>query len=173
MHLARDAVVLDDLDGVIRADLAEMGQPDPAVLFERIRHFAAVLDDRPVEAHLFGRVRAARYLLRTAIYVAALADGRPCFSVRELADRAGDPGLAVVLASNPKVAPPASSSTLADLVRRLNDVVGDLETNQHVSLQNLVVAEWFEDRMRASLGALAAAGPDVDFDYAAIAKVLL
>lgn len=173
MHLDRDGIVVTDTGGLLRGLLATMGEPDPEEVFARIRHLGAILYDQPDSAHLHGRVRVARYLLRTATYVAALAEGRPCFSVTELAERAGDPNLVEVLSSraDPNSAPDAGK--LADLVERLSKVVGVAATNDHGSLRNLVVAEWFEDRARASLGALALADDAAAFDYTALAKVLL
>ena len=47
-----------------------------------------------------GLLRQARYLLRSCLYAQAIADGDPCFSVRELAVRRGDPNLARLLASS-------------------------------------------------------------------------
>lgn len=172
MHLARDGVVIFDTDAQLQALLDDMGQPDPEVLCQRIRHLAAVLEDRSDE-HLLGRVRVARYLLRTAVYVAALADGEPCFSVRELAERARDPALVTILSSNPGVAPAPSPTILSELTGRLRAVVGPLAGNDYGSLPNLVVSEWFEDHTRATLGALSLADEHPEFDYAALAKVLL
>lgn len=172
MHLRRDGVVIFDDNGRLEELLGAMGEPAPGLLFARIRHLAAVLDDRPNE-HLVGRVRLARYLLRTAVYVAALAEGEPCFSVRELAARGGDPALVNVLASNADLAPAPSAASLDDLMDRLRAVLGNLACNEYGSLQNLVVSEWEENPERATLGALALAGDDPQFDYSALAKVLL
>lgn len=173
MHLARDGVVMGDTDNQLRELLGSMGQPNPAELLNRVRHLAAVLDDRPVDAHLPGRVRVARYLVRSAIYVSALAEGRPSFSVPELAERLGQPELVTVLASNPDLAPAPTREVLEDLLVRLDEVVGAVATNTYGSTRNLVVAEWYEDPARASLGALALVSEGAEFDYAAIAKVLL
>jgi len=172
MHLARDGVVVTDAEGRLSELLAGMGAPDPGHVFGRIRHLAAVLDDEP-ELHLPGRVRVARYLLRTAIYVTALASGEPCFSVRELALRLGQPELVELLSSNLRVAPRPTQMVLQDLLERLDQEVNGLERNRHGSTQNLVVAEWYEDRELAALGALALAKDDTPYDYSALPKVLL
>ncbi len=172
MHLARDGVVIQDSDGLLHDLLVEMGEPDVPTLFERIRHLGAVLEDE-VGAHLVGRVRVARYLLRTAVYLEALAEGEACFSVRELARRAADADLVSVLSSNPQVAPAPTAATFEDLNDRLIEVLGALSHNPHGSLVNLVVAEWWEDRDRATLAALALADENSEFDYAALSKVLL
>ncbi|MEQ1699251.1 MAG: nucleotidyltransferase domain-containing protein [Ilumatobacteraceae bacterium] len=171
MHLARDGVIVTDTDDRLSILLHEMGEPEPNQVFERIRHLAAVLDDTP-EEHLPGRVRIARYLLRTAIYVTALASGEPCFSVRELASRLQQPELVDLLSSN-QTAPVWSSAVLEDLSLRLEREVGSLARNTHGSLRNLVVAEWYDDLDRATLGALALASDASPYDYAALPKVLL
>lgn len=173
MHLDRDGIVITDTSGQLKDLLSTMGEPDPAELFERVRYFGAVLDDQPAGDHLSGRVRVARYLLRTAIYGAALAERRPCFSVAELAARAGDPDLVGILTSRPDPDYPPTIAVLDDLRQRLAAVAGTIARNRHGSLRNLVVAEWFEDRSRASLGALALANEGSDFDYTALTKVLL
>lgn len=172
MHLARDGLVLDDTDGLVASLIASMGEPDPAVLIKRIRHVGAVLDGDPSD-HLGGRVRVARYLLRTAVYVAALADGEPCFSVRELAERAGEPALVRILAADAGTAPPLAAGVLDDLLARLGALVGPLASDPHGGLRNLIVAEWFEDPARASLGVLVLADERADLDYTALAKVIL
>jgi hypothetical protein len=172
MHLARDGRVLQDSGHVVAGQLSSMGEPDPAVLFERIRHLAAVLDGDPAD-HLGGRIRVARYLLRTGVYVAALADGEPCFSVRELAARADESGLVQILASNVEAAPRPTPEVLHDLLARLSGVVGPVASNPHGGLRNLIVAEWFDDPARACLGVLVLAGDQDALDYTALAKVIL
>lgn len=172
MHLSRDGRVLHDTGNVVTALLSSMGEPDPAVLFGRIRHLAGVLDGNPSD-HLGGRIRVARYLLRTAVYVAALAAGEPCFSVRELAERADEPRLVRILATDVESAPAATSEVLEDLLTRLTDIVGPLDLDPHGGLRNLIVAEWFHDPARASLGVLVLAGDEAELDYAALAKVIL
>lgn len=172
MHLARDGRVLHDTDNLVAGLLSSMGEPDPAVLFERIRHLGAVLDGDPLD-HLGGRIRVARYLLRTAVYVAALADGQPCFSVRELAERADEPGLVRILASDVETAPLPTPEVLDDLLARLNAIVGSVASDPHGGLRNLIVSEWFEDPARASLGVLVLAGDQNELDYTALAKVIL
>lgn len=173
MHLDRDGIIVSDTGGQLAGLLSAMGEPDPAEVFAQIRHLGAVLGDSPEDAHLPGRVRVARYLLRTGTYVAALAEGRPCFSVQELAVRAGDASLVEILTSRPDSDQTATRAVLADLRDRLDTVVGGVEDSPHGSLRNLVVAEWYEDRSRASLGALALADDSSGFDYTALTKVLL
>jgi predicted nucleotidyltransferase len=172
MHLARDGRVLHDTDHLVARLLSSMGEPDPLELFERIRHLAAVLDGEPSD-HIGGKIRVARYLLRTAVYVAALADGEPCFSVRELAERVGEPGLVRVLASDVDTAPAPSPEVFDDLQERLSKIIGTVTSNPHGGLRNLIVAEWFDDPARASLGVLVLVGDQDELDYTALAKVIL
>ena len=178
MHLARDGIVLQDSDSCLRGLLDLMGQPVPEDLFGRIRHLAAVLDTLEEERarYLTGLTRIARYLLRTAIYVAAIKQGEPCFSVRELAVRFNDHDLVTLLSSRPDTS--ATSATTSDedlsqLVLRLRAAVGPLASNIHGSLRALIVAEWYEDPDRATLGALILPRGEGAFDYAALQKVLL
>ena len=176
MHLARDGAILHDTQGQLRSILTRMGKPVPQEVFGRIRHLAAILDvpEQDENKYTAGLTRVARYLLRTAIYVAAIEQGEPCFSVRELAVRLNDPDLVTVLSANPAVSVPPSVDSLSGLRRRLKDVVGPLATNSHGALRNLVIAEWYEDSDRATLGTLALTRDDAGlFDYAALPKVLL
>lgn len=172
MHLARDGKVLHDVGGSVSALLDSMTDPDPALMFGRIRHLGAVLDGDPSN-HLGGRTKVVRYLLRTAVYVAALAAGEPCFSVSELARRAGEPELEQLLASRFDLTYVPSVEEFADLLGRLIGVVGPLDGNPHSDLRNLVVAEWWEDRDLATLGVLALSGSAEALDYTALAKVIL
>lgn len=175
MHLARDGVVVHDTGALLSKQLTNMGTPDAAALLARVRRYSAVLDVSAEEEqrYLAGLARVARYLLRTAIYAFVIAQGRPCFSVRELAERLGQPELAVLLSANPTVHGEVSTALLAELRRRLAGVVGSLETNVHGSLRALIVNEWDADRDRATLATLATASDDRSFDYAALPKVLL
>jgi hypothetical protein len=143
--------------------------------FQRIRHFGAILDvnDHEGAEYAVGLTRVARYLLRTAIYALAIAQGDPCFSVRELSVRFNDPDLVMLLSADPVVALPASIETMSELRRRLNDVVGPFAENRYGSFRNLIVAEWYEDAERATLATLALVRDDGVFDYAALPKVLL
>jgi predicted nucleotidyltransferase len=175
MHLARDGVILHDHEGQLRSLLDAMGEPDPAVLFGRIRHLAAVLSLEGEERARYssGQSRVTRYLLRTAIYATAIAQGKPCFSVRELATRFNDPALATILSSDSETNGGSGGPVVDDLLRRLDEAVGDLAPNTYGSVRTLVVSEWFEDPDRAALGTLVLADTDAPFDYAALPKVLL
>jgi Nucleotidyltransferase domain len=175
MHLARDAVAVYDPDETLGSLLASMGQPDPVALLARAKHFSAILDVTADELNLYlgGLVRLARYLLRTVIYAVAIAQGSPCFSVRELAIRFVEPELADLLSSDPSVQSPNTTATFRDLVERLSSLLGALPSNAYGSLRSLIVAEWADDRDRATLATLAIARRSDGFDYAELPKVLL
>ena len=127
MHLARDGVAVYDPDEILGSLLVVMGQPDPVVLLARAKHFSAILDVTAVELNVYldGLVRLARYLLRSAIYAVAIAQGSPCFSVRELAVRFAEPELADLLSSDPSVQSPNTTATFRDLVGRLSALLDD------------------------------------------------
>lgn len=175
MHLARDAITLTDPQGVLDGLLSRMGTPDPDDLRQRVRHFGAVLDvhGEERERYLSGLSRLARYFLRTVIYAEAIEDGRPCFSVRELAVRYEHPEWVALLSADPDIHGPATEHGLADLCERLVAIVGALETNPHGSVRALVVAEWNRDRPLATLGVLATSNDGGPFDYSELPKVLL
>jgi Nucleotidyltransferase domain. len=175
MHLARDGIILHDTGGVLASCLASMGAPDPEELSTRIRRYSAVLDtsNNDLQRYLGGLTRVARYLLRTAIYAQAIAAGRPCFSVRELAERLAQPELVALLSADPAVHGSPSSDTFLDLRARLASTVGPLVSNPYGSIAALIVSEWDSDRERATLATLATASDAATFDYSELPKVLL
>ncbi len=175
MHLQRDGIVAYDSTGELGPILASFVEPDPMALFRRIRQLGAVLDASTIDRreHLAGLVRLARYLLRTATYALALSQGRPCFSVRELAERFQEPQLAQLLASDPMQQNPVSDMLLSDLKVRIERIVGQLANNPCVSLQALAVNDWDVDRDRATLAILASSKHGDTFDYTQLPKVLL
>ncbi len=90
--------------------------------------------------YLLGLVREARYLLRSCLYAQAIADAAPCFSVREIAARLGDPCLARLLASRQQ-----GEATVDDLeacLSRLSTIVGKFPPSRHGSLEATIVNEW-------------------------------
>lgn len=174
-HLIRDGKLVYDPDNRLGDILASLKPADPAELIASVRRYSVVLNQAPVdkEQYFRGLVRLARYLLRTAIYAKAMLEGRPCFSVRELAQRFGDTELAVLLASDPAVTGPASIELLDDLTGRLEAVVGPLPPNTYGSLAALAVGAWEVDHNVAAL-AIRAGSEDVDTqDYSDLPKVLL
>lgn len=175
MHLRRDGVVLWDPGVLLRPLLATLCDPDPSRLFARLRDLAVMLDVPPCDQTRYasGLARVARYFLRTAIYVQALAAGQPCFSVRELAARHSEPELVALLSSDPAQQGPVDAALVRDLTARLAAVVGPLPANQLGSLRALVVGDWYEHPERAALATLALAGHGQEFDYARLPKVLL
>lgn len=175
MHLARDGIVLSDELGNLSALIENMDEPDPDVIFERIRHLGAALEAAPLEnaASRYGLVRLARYLLRTAIYCEAIRVGEPCFSVRELAQRLGDSSLVHLLSSTPDAIAGAPMDELNRLISRLTSVVGEIARNPHGSLAAMAVNEWDADRDRATVAILALSNQKSGFDYPSLPKVLL
>ena len=175
MHIRRDGVVIADPTGEFVEMIQELEQPDASRLLARVRHFSAILESREtsLDLHLPGMCRLARYLLRTAIYSLALAEGRPCFSVRELAARFDEPGLVTLLSSDPRIVSEPSRGELETLRGRLRMAVGKPPPTGHRSLESLAVAEWDDDRERSTLAIMAMTGQDEELDYSELPKVLL
>jgi len=176
MHIRRDSIVLADTNCQLKNLIDSLEDPDPSQLLLRVRHFSAILDASAtdLDLHLAGLCRLARYLLRTAIYSIALAEGRPCFSVRELAGRFAQPELVTLLSSDPDVVAEPSMREFEELCRRLRMAVGVLPTNHYGSLEALAIAEWEDDRERSTLAILAMTADELgDLDYSDLPKVLL
>ena len=175
MHIRRDGRVLADATGEIEELVQALQDPDPSQLIARVRHYSSVLEagESELEFHLPGLCRLARYLLRTAIYALAIAQGRPCFSVRELARRFADPKLVTLLSSHPNDVGDPSVKEFAELRSRLRTAVGRPAVVRYGSLEALAVAEWDSDRELSTLAILAMTGEGGDLDYAELPKVLL
>ena len=147
----------------------------PRSLLQGSATISSVLEagESELEFHLPGLCRLARYLLRTAIYALAIAQGRPCFSVRELARRFADPKLVTLLSSHPNDVGDPSVKEFAELRSRLRTAVGRPAVVRYGSLEALAVAEWDSDRELSTLAILAMTGEGGDLDYAELPKVLL
>ena len=103
MNIRRDGIVVADTGKRLFAIVSMLEGPDPLDLMSRVRHFSAILEvvsrdftqhevmGRDSTLHLDRFCRLARYLLRTAVYAQALAEGYPCISIRELAEYYCDP----------------------------------------------------------------------------------
>lgn len=174
-HLIRDAKIVCDDDGKLESILDRLVPADPAVLLERVAELSVVLDVPAAEraANLGGLTRLARYLLRTAIYARAMESGRPCFSVRELADRFQDPSLERLLASDPSVVGDPTVEQLDNLCQRLEGVIGTLAKSELNSLESLAVSHWDSDRTLAAVAIRAINAEDDAFDYTDLPKVVL
>jgi len=174
VHLARDSIILWDPRGVLADRVAAMGELDTTRLFERALSLSRVLGSREYDLpkYLPGLLREARYLLRSCLYASAIAAGQPCFSVRELAGRYGDPSLVELLASRPL--DKATCSTLEECCSRLEAILGPLPANRHGSLEALIVNEWACGGELLAMAMMALGGGSaIESDYAEIDKVLL
>ncbi len=140
-HLKRDAKVLWDPTGELGVVLSRMGEVevDTERLFSRARNMSRILGCPAMDLpkYLPGLLREARYLLRSCMYARAIAEGSPCFSVREIAQRNADPPLASLLASRQTTEP--SGEELNECISRLEIILGPLPLNPHGSLEALVV----------------------------------
>ena len=174
-HLSRDGVILFDTDELLSRTLKTFTSPDLIRLTDRIRALSAILEVSARDRHRYiaGLCRLGRYLLRTAIYLHALADGRPCFSIRELAQRYADPRLATLLASDPHLVPTPSIEGLDELRSRLAELVGMPTQVKYDSLEAIAVAAAGIDPMTSQLARLAMSPNDETLDYSQLAKILL
>lgn len=172
-HLKRDGVVLHDDGGELTALLDRMGEVDTSRLFERVRSMSALFTTPQLDLpkYLPGLLREARYLLRSGLYAQAIAQGSPCFSVRELAVRHSDSDLARLLASRRDDEPTLSDYAACQL--RLQELVGQFPPSHHGSLEATVVNEWGRGGDLLSMAFMALGSSGGGSDYAEVEKILL
>ena len=173
-HLARDGVIVYDPSGSLASIVAMLEVPQADELLTRVRNSAIALNASAADLELYlpGLVQLARYLVRTAIYALALAQGAPCFSLPELATRFEQPELPVILSSHASIYPTPALPVFEDLVRRLENLVGPLPANPYGSLQALIVALWATEPDIATLATLTL-GTDDSLPYSELPKVIL
>ncbi len=172
-HLRRDAKILWDPSSELSDILSTLGEVDTERLFARVKIMSEVFGSPHADLprYLPGLLREARYLLRSSMYAQAIAEGAPCFSVRELAVRHSDPELAQLLASRQSADP-----TLRDYdecITRLEALFGPVPQNRHGSLEALIVNEWENKSDLLSIGFMALGIVGDMGDYAEIEKILL
>lgn len=174
-HLIRDGRIILDPTDTLHHIIDHLQPANPVDLLATVRRYSVILDLKPADrvAHRSGLVRLARYLLRTAIYAKAMEIGKPCFSVRELAERFHDSTLATLLASDPAVTGPPSEELLDLLIERLVTVVGPFPRNELGSISALVVDTWDTDRNLAALAVRALSEDGETLNYSDLPKVLL
>ncbi len=174
-HLVRDGRVLVERNAALSTILAAIQPPQPAEVLDRIRSLTPVLDvgGRDEEQYIDGLTRVARYLLRSALYAEALDGGQPCFSVREIAERKGDPALAVILSSHATVHPRSTPDVLSNLRHRLRELIGPLRRNKFKTLHGLIEGAWETDRDLSNFATLILAREDDELPYDELPKVVL
>lgn len=172
-HLRRDSKVIWDPNDTLAAAIDAMGEVDTDRLLRRAwkmsELFMAPGQDLP--KYLSGLLREARYLLRSCLYAQAIAVEQPCFSVREIAARQGDPHLDRLLASrNPG---DDSIEDLHECLRRLRLIVGEFPPSANGSLEATIVNEWESPGDLLSMAFLALGATGQGTDYAEVEKILL
>lgn len=172
-HLKRDSRILWDPEGILTAAVDAMGQVDTERLLRRAWEMSELFTtpDQDLPKYLPGLLREARYLLRSCLYAQAIAAGRPCFSVRELAARHNDVHLAILLTSRHPEG--ASVDHLDECLARLRQIIGEFPPSKNGSLEATIVNEWDRpgDLLSAAFLALGITGQSSD--YAEVEKILL
>lgn len=172
-HLRRDAKIVWDSRDCLQSILNQMGDVDTKRLLKRARAMSSLFTtpDRDLPLYLPGLLRHARYLLRSSLYAQAIDQGRPCFSVREIARRHADPQLVTLLASRQAEAP--SGDAYGDCLDRLVRIVGEFPQSRHGSLEATIVNEWGKPGDLLSAAFLALGSTGSGSMYAEVEKILL
>jgi predicted nucleotidyltransferase len=172
-HLKRDAKIVWDDNGHLARAVEDMGQVDTDHLLARVRDMSRLFTspEWDLPKYLPGLLRQARYLLRSCLYAQAIADGEPCFSVRELAVRHADTNLADLLAS--RQPNEATRADLEECLCRLRMIIGELPSNEHGSLEAMIVNEWGRRSDALSMAFMALGVTGKVSDYAEVEKILL
>lgn len=174
-HLTRDGQVLFQVEQRLTEVLQSIRPPDAGAVLRRIGSLSAVLDvsSADVTQYVAGLTQVARYLLRSALYAQALDQGAPCFSVREIAQRKGDPAFVDLLSSHQTSRSSVSMDVLLDLTQRLKGVLGTLDSNPYGDLHGLIESAWGGDRDLSNLGTLALSNGETDLPYDELPKVIV
>lgn len=174
-HLVRDGIVLHDTGGQLARALSAIQPPVPGSIIARVRLLSQVLDvsDADRREYIEGLTKVGRYLLRTAMYAQALDKGRPCFSVREIANHKHDTALVAVLSSHEAVRPAASLEVFHDLCRRLTAAIGPLAPNPFGTLHGLIEGSWADARELSNFATLVLASEEDELPYDELPRVTL
>lgn len=172
-HLRRDAKVLWDPSGSLSRAVQAMGEVDTERLLRRAKAMSSLFTTPAYDlpTYLEGMLRQARYLLRSCLYAQAIQQGEPCFSVREIASRLGDPQLADLLASRRRTS--ASVVELQHCLERLEPLVGGFPHSTHGSLEASVINEWGKPGDLLSAAFLVLGSSGAGSVYAEVEKILL
>jgi hypothetical protein len=172
-HLKRDAKIVWDNDGHLTHAVQRMGEVDTGRLLARAQDMSQLFTNpmRDLPRYLRGLLRQARYLLRSCLYAQAIADGNPCFSVRELALRHRAPQLASLLASRQPDEP--NRADYEECLLRLGSIIGEFTSSEHGSLEATIVNEWGHPSDVLSMAFMALGATGKGSDYAEVEKILL
>lgn len=172
-HLRRDARILWDARGRLTRAVEEMGEVDTDRVLLRARTMSQLFTcpERDLPKYLPGLLREARYLLRSCLYAQAIAEGEPCFSVRELAVRHSDPDLASLLGSRQPCAD--SIDDYNECLNRLSAILGEFPHSEHGSIEATIVNEWLQPSDVLSMAFMALGSTGKGSDYAEVEKILL
>jgi hypothetical protein len=172
-HLKRDSKIIWDPDRLLADAVHAMGDVDTNRLLQRAWDMSRLFTapERDLPKYLPGLLREARYLLRSCLYARAIASGRPCFSVRELAARHHDPLLSRLLGSRQQG--DSSMEDLNECLSRLREIIGEFPPSEHGSLEATIVNEWERSGDLLSMAFLALGVTGSRADYAEVEKILL
>ncbi|WP_130011254.1 nucleotidyltransferase domain-containing protein [Serinicoccus sediminis] len=173
-HLKRDSRIIWDPGEILGPVVAAMGDVDTTRLLRRAREMSQLFTtpEHDLPKYLPGLLRQARYLLRSCLYAETIARGEPCFSVRELAIRYGDPSLTRLLASRHEGGH-ASEEDLSQCLTRLEHILGPFRVSRHGSLEATIVNQWEHPGDLLSMAFLVLGVTGQGSDYAEVEKILL
>lgn len=173
-HLKRDSKNIWDPGDLLVTAVEAMGDVDTSRLLRRARGMSELFTtpEQDLPKYLLGLLREARYLLRSCLYAEAIALGRPCFSVRELATRYGDPNLARLLASR-QAGGQSEEADLHDCLSRLEQIIGAFPPSKNGSLEATIVNQWEQPGDLLSMAFLALGITGQGSDYAEVERILL
>jgi predicted nucleotidyltransferase len=172
-HLKRDAKIIYDPSLALTGALESMGEVDTKRLFRRVTYMSQLFTtpETDLPKYYDGLLREARYLLRSLMYGQAIDTGKPCFSVRELAQRHNDPDLVFLLASRNKGR--NTSEDLDKCLTRLRNIIGDFPPSLHGSLEATVVNEWASNSELLKIAFMSLGLAGIEHEYAEVDKILI
>lgn len=171
-HLRRDGIILTDPTGTLQDALENFSTFDFPLLQRKIFSLSQIFTTPEYDLPKFlpGLLREARYFLRSYLYGKSIYEGRPCFSLNELAKRHHNENLATLLSSHRR---PPSYDEYDTCLDFLEAHIGRFPPSKHGSLEATVVNEWGTDSDLYTVAYLALGVTGQCGDYEEVRKILL